>query len=377
MTLEFSVAGTIIADFHPPATPEVETGVINLSIYDNGFFGATETYEQLFGEKPLTYNGFTPLRVGTVLVGVDGEVATNPYDGASEFVRTSSVVVGLVGEDRPAAQAAFRSEELGLSVTNLLYGVIDQAHLIMRLSVSSTTGAEIKDAYIGLFTDWNIVDAPDDSGADDRGGFDADFQIPYVYDADEGQFYGVYPIFDPDLTGTLSGYSTDVDVADDAQLFNALTTSLPPADGEAERGVVIGQGPFTLPADGTPVIAFFALVPGLTKAEMIDNALAAYFTLYPPLSDEADEVASHRLAAVYPNPVSTTATVGFTLATTEQARVEVFDLLGRRVATLTDGFRAAGRHTVTLDATGLPSGVYVVRLVTPSTTLSERVTVVR
>ncbi|MEO1077843.1 MAG: T9SS type A sorting domain-containing protein, partial [Bacteroidota bacterium] len=61
--------------------------------------------------------------------------------------------------------------------------------------------------------------------------------------------------------------------------------------------------------------------------------------------------------------------------TSEDARVEVFDLLGRRVATLADGFRVVGEHRVKLDAAGLPSGVYVVRLSTPSTTLTERVTV--
>ncbi|MEL6611940.1 MAG: T9SS type A sorting domain-containing protein [Bacteroidota bacterium] len=86
---------------------------------------------------------------------------------------------------------------------------------------------------------------------------------------------------------------------------------------------------------------------------------------------------SLHLASIYPNPTTSTATVGFTLPTAEEARVEVFDLLGRRATTLADGFRAAGEHRVTLDATRLPSGVYVVRLSTPTTSLAERVTVAR
>ncbi|MEM6785621.1 MAG: PA domain-containing protein [Bacteroidota bacterium] len=324
--VEAGAEGTIFNDFHPPAFGGVDTGAINVPLYDNGFFGAREDLTQTpFGERPLTYNGFTPLRVGTVLVGIDGVVVTNPYGGESEFVRDGTVLVGTVGEDRPASQARFASETLGVSVTNLLFGVMDQAHLILQLSVSSTTGEEIEDAYVGLFTDWNVVDDPDDSGADDRGGFDMDFQIPYVYDTDEAQFYGLYPIPQPDGGAPLSGYSTDVDLADDAQLFEALTASVPPAEGEAERAVVTGRGPFTLPADGMPVVATFALVPGLTKAEMLDNAQEAFFTIYPPLSDEADNVAPHQLLSVYPNPVSSTATVGFTLPTSEDARVEVFD----------------------------------------------------
>jgi len=40
----------------------------------------------------------------------------------------------------------------------------------------------------------------------------------------------------------------------------------------------------------------------------------------------------------------------------------VFDTAGREVATLVDGRREAGSHTVTFDGSGLASGVYLVRL---------------
>jgi hypothetical protein len=42
----------------------------------------------------------------------------------------------------------------------------------------------------------------------------------------------------------------------------------------------------------------------------------------------------------------------------------VFDLLGREVAVLHRGALPAGRHTFAWDATGVPSGVYFVRLET-------------
>jgi len=68
-----------------------------------------------------------------------------------------------------------------------------------------------------------------------------------------------------------------------------------------------------------------------------------------------------------PNPFNPRTTVAFTLPAAGHARVTVHDAAGRRVATLLDGERAAGRHELVWDGAGdhgaaLPSGVYVVRV---------------
>lgn len=68
------------------------------------------------------------------------------------------------------------------------------------------------------------------------------------------------------------------------------------------------------------------------------------------------------LAGAYPNPFSQRATVGFDLPETQRVTVAVYDVLGREVARLVDGEVAAGRHEAVLDGSGLPSGVYLVRM---------------
>jgi len=40
-------------------------------------------------------------------------------------------------------------------------------------------------------------------------------------------------------------------------------------------------------------------------------------------------------------------------------RLAIFDLMGREVAVLVDGFRAAGVHEITFNAGNLASGVYI------------------
>jgi hypothetical protein len=52
------------------------------------------------------------------------------------------------------------------------------------------------------------------------------------------------------------------------------------------------------------------------------------------------------------------------VAETQRVRIDVFDVLGRRIATLHDGQVEAGRaHSIELQATNWASGVYVIRVV--------------
>ncbi|MEL7362736.1 MAG: T9SS type A sorting domain-containing protein, partial [Bacteroidota bacterium] len=84
-----------------------------------------------------------------------------------------------------------------------------------------------------------------------------------------------------------------------------------------------------------------------------------------------------QLAAVFPNPAASHATLRFGLSTPGRAELAVYDLLGRRVAVLAEGPHAAGWHDATLDAMGLPSGVYVARLVTDGTVQTRSFTLIR
>jgi hypothetical protein len=69
-----------------------------------------------------------------------------------------------------------------------------------------------------------------------------------------------------------------------------------------------------------------------------------------------------KLEQNYPNPFNPTTQIQFSLPTKSYAKVEVFDILGRPIATLVDGVTSSGRHEVLFSGNSLPSGVYVVRL---------------
>jgi hypothetical protein len=66
----------------------------------------------------------------------------------------------------------------------------------------------------------------------------------------------------------------------------------------------------------------------------------------------------------YPNPFNPSTTISFTLGSTSKALLEVYNLLGQKVATLVDDVRPAGSYSVRFNAAGLPSGVYFYQLST-------------
>ena len=71
---------------------------------------------------------------------------------------------------------------------------------------------------------------------------------------------------------------------------------------------------------------------------------------------------SFELLENYPNPFNPSTTIGFKLAADSHIRVSVFDLLGRKVATLTDQPYSRGTHQITWDASAMSSGQYIYRM---------------
>ena len=83
------------------------------------------------------------------------------------------------------------------------------------------------------------------------------------------------------------------------------------------------------------------------------------------------------LGAPAPNPTTGAAALRYDVPAASDVAVEVFDLLGRRVATLVEGPVAAGRHEARLDAGSLSAGVYVVRMRAGDFVAARRLTIVR
>ncbi|MCB1182825.1 PKD domain-containing protein [bacterium] len=95
-------------------------------------------------------------------------------------------------------------------------------------------------------------------------------------------------------------------------------------------------------------------------------------------SGVGDRVAARfGLGANYPNPFNPSTTLVYSLERPGHARLEIYDVSGRRLATLVDADRAAGRHEVVWRPEDLPSGVYFSRLTVAGRTDTRRVTLLK
>lgn len=81
-----------------------------------------------------------------------------------------------------------------------------------------------------------------------------------------------------------------------------------------------------------------------------------------PTEAEPEVPEAFMLHAAYPNPFNPVTTISFEIPSAMHVTLEVFDISGRRVRALAHGRRSPGIHSVQLDASQLPSGVYFYRL---------------
>ena len=83
------------------------------------------------------------------------------------------------------------------------------------------------------------------------------------------------------------------------------------------------------------------------------------------------------LSQNFPNPFNPTTRINFSLPQEQQVTLEVYTVMGQRVAALASGRMAAGMHSVTFNAAGLSSGMYLYRLTTESGSLSRTMMLIK
>jgi subtilisin-like proprotein convertase family protein len=73
-------------------------------------------------------------------------------------------------------------------------------------------------------------------------------------------------------------------------------------------------------------------------------------------------VNAYALHQNYPNPFNPTTNIAFDMVEAGHVTINVYNVMGQKVAELVNGVAEAGRHTVSFDATSLSSGLYLYKM---------------
>lgn len=162
------------------------------------------------------------------------------------------------------------------------------------------------------------------NGFDNEGGFGADHRVPLTDGATLRLVYGATLLADGDFSDDLG-------------------------PGQQNPG---DYDPYIL-IDNSAEPALVTVVRRGGEEDGVNTAVE-------PVDGELPTAVS--LGQNYPNPFNPSTSFEYSLDRSQHVTVQVFDLLGRSVATLVDGVQAANTYRVTFDASNLPSGVYLYQL---------------
>lgn len=122
----------------------------------------------------------------------------------------------------------------------------------------------------------------------------------------------------------------------------------------------------------TPLRVF---VPG--KAERFVVTIEPYRGAFRRSAEQAEKPGSVELGQNYPNPFNPSTTITYYLPEERNVKLGIYNVVGQQVATLVDERRPEGEHSITWNASEMPSGIYIVQLEIGNRMLTRKITLIK
>ena len=156
---------------------------------------------------------------------------------------------------------------------------------------------------------------------------------------------------------------TDMDLS--GLIFNQNNTVTLILTVNSAHDVEFGDNSIDMTISGQ-ISAVGPYVPGGTSNPEVVN-----LSVFSPVNTEDETPTAAHVVNVYPNPVTTRATISFELPAPLPVRIAVYDILGREVEVLTDGYEGTGRQQRFWDSSGHPRGIYFLKMTTDQESITR------
>lgn len=126
-------------------------------------------------------------------------------------------------------------------------------------------------------------------------------------------------------------------------------------------------------------LAMMWVSKGAPSSNLLTAEKAVVFSpaVWTGVSEKENHIVSFDLKQNYPNPFNPSTVIAYSLAMDSRVSLEVYNILGQHVRTLVDEMKPSGSYTVTFDASGLSSGIYVYMLKSGDSIISRKMTFVK
>jgi hypothetical protein len=360
----------------------VASNSLTLTQLVNVEFTVTSTGNDVSAVVPVITSDFV------VANTVDGEL--EPYEGMLvKFESAQFVDRGIFGEydlkntDADSADGVAFNEDIrsssqigDVSVANLplnttirLNKTMD-AYAIVAASFGAAkfhprTAADLMPADGNAFTpvlDFGLVSPDDGVTVEVTGDIEVSWTASEDFDGDDVTYaWALYNAADTSLVVELPSNSdaTDAMITIPGTAVDGLLDAAGLAVGESADfvwNVLVSDGSDTLGVRGPygnfgddffPIYRSITLTRGVVTSNEVINGIPAEFALQQN----------------YPNPFNPSTNINFALPQASNVTLTVYDMLGRKVATLIDGEQLqAANHSVRFNASALASGMYIYRI---------------
>ncbi len=109
------------------------------------------------------------------------------------------------------------------------------------------------------------------------------------------------------------------------------------------------NGDFTIP-NGSPLLTFGTNGGAIGDPRWTKNAVG--------VEDEQIAPLQYSLKQNYPNPFNPSTQIKYSLKNDGFVTIKIYNLLGKEIATLINGYETSGEHTINFNAQNLTSGIY-------------------
>jgi subtilisin family serine protease len=381
-----------------------DTGRVKFTISNYGAFGFDAV-----SFIPLGFEGYrldrdvNDLYEAALLIGVDSlHVSDCAKNIAQEPDNDFAVAAGgSIASQSPGPLAdqetisffddRYAERPIGIAVQQKSYGWAndpDNTFVILEYVITNNSKVSVNGIRVGLYFDWDI-----NFYAQNHGSFLPEEEIGYLCwtgGGDSADFRGVKVLNPEGLTNhRIYNNPTEVYYSNftEARKYQGLAeNSAGTVTTPGDVSHVTATGPFNLDVQQTDTAAF-AIIGGANWDAFITCAVNAEQKYNDLPTDIDDDPTAHlprnfTLRQNFPNPFNPATTISLVIPQSGQVRIDIFDILGRRIRTVIDEHLLAGEHSILWDGTsdsGEPaaSGIYFYRVHYNSSSLTRKMMLVK